>query len=148
MMKNLDRTTFLFATLMLLLFMLSIFAGTGLAGFIENDDVQEDDDSSLIGNIAFTWLRIDASQMPILLRPGLSIFALLIVYLGGRSKHKRFNDRTIDADMISNHVSISLKTAHHAAVFNFPKLKLCTSRIDCRYSCQSFHIPKQGGSSL
>jgi len=77
------------------------------------------DDFSVIINIPPAWVRIPVHALSVLLRLGLSIFALCVVYLGGRSKHRRFNDRTIDH--VNALVSYSfLKTALFIrAVFHF-----------------------------
>lgn len=86
----------------------------------EEDDFSDEDgdDVSLISNISPDWNRIPIHQLSILLKLGLSIFALFVVYLGGRSKHRRFNDRTIDP--VNALTPVSLKTAlFHRAVFIF-----------------------------
>ena len=72
--------------------------GAGIVELPEEDDLTDGDgdDFSVIHNFAPTWIRIPVHQMSVLLRLGISIFTLFVVYLGGRSKHRRFNDRTID----------------------------------------------------
>jgi len=54
---------------------------------------------------------------------GMSIFALLGVYLGGRSNHRRFNDRTLDSVNLLLGDIFSM-TALLRAVFVFPFLQL------------------------
>ena len=88
---------------------------------IEEDDLSDTDgdDFSVISDFPPTWIRIPVHLMAVMLRLGLSIFALFIVYLGGRSKHRRFNDRTLDH--VNALISYPfLKTALiNRAVFNF-----------------------------
>ena len=93
--------------------------GASMIDLPEEDDSTDtdSDDVLLIGNSAAHWVRIPVSQLTILLRLGISIFALFVVYLGGRSKHKRFNDRTIDPINVLK--AELLKTALFRAVFNF-----------------------------
>ena len=64
----------------------------------EEDDATDTDgdDFSFISQFSVFWTKIPVHQLSTLLRLGISIFTLFIVYLGGRSKHRRFNDRTID----------------------------------------------------
>jgi hypothetical protein len=71
--------------------------GTSVIDLQEEDDLTdtEDDDFSAL-DFPPSWIRIPVHQMSVLLRLGMSIFALFVVYLGGRSKHRRFNDRTLD----------------------------------------------------
>lgn len=89
-----------------------------------NDSPEEDeltgadqDDALLRNKFSPDWIRIPAHQQSVLWRSGISIFALFVVYLGGRSKHRRFNDRTLDH--IDMFISDSIKTALHRAVFIF-----------------------------
>ena len=88
---------------------------------IEEDDLTDTDgdDFSVFSNFPPAWIRIPVHQMSVLLRLGISIFALCVVYLGGRSKHRRFNDRTLDH--VNALISYPfLKTALiNRAVFNF-----------------------------
>ena len=65
----------------------------------EDDFTEKDADGegfAVISEFPIAWIRIPVHQMSVLFRLGISIFALFVVYLGGRSKHKWFNDRTID----------------------------------------------------
>ena len=118
MITSYGRIVFIFILIGLLLALSPAMVGLGVAGFLE-EDAPDEDDLSMIHNIPFAWLRIHVHQLSILLTLGLSIFALFVVYLGGRSKHRRFNDRTIDANLVSIDVSLLLRTAQRGAVFNF-----------------------------
>jgi ABC-type multidrug transport system fused ATPase/permease subunit len=112
------RNIFLILILMLSVLFVPALLGTSIIDLQEEDDLTdtEDDDFSLI-DFPPTWIRIPVHQMSVLLRLGMSIFALFVVYLGGRSKHRRFNDRTLDH--VNALISYSLKTALFRAVFNF-----------------------------
>jgi hypothetical protein len=92
-------------------------AGSVIVDLPEENNLADDDDFSLISNFSVLWIRIPVHQMSVLLRLGISIFALFVVYLGGRSKHRRFNDRTIDP--VNVLITEFLKTARIRAVFNF-----------------------------
>jgi hypothetical protein len=118
MITSYGRIIIIFILVGLLLVLLPVLAGMGAASFLE-DDVPDEDDLSMINDISFTWLRIPLRELSTLLTLGLSVFALFVVYLGGRSKHRRFNDRTIDANTVSIHLSWLLRTAQRRAVFNF-----------------------------
>src|SRR5215216_4634546 len=77
---------------------LPVFMGVQMMELPEEDDLtdsdEKQDDVSLISNSPLSWIRIPVHQLVVLLRLGISIFALLVVYRGGRSKDNRFNDRT------------------------------------------------------
>lgn len=81
------------------------------------DSDENEDEVSLMSTFPVSWMSIPVHQLVILLRVGISIFALLVVYIGGRSKHRRFNDRTLD------HINVLidgfLRTALFRVVFNF-----------------------------
>ena len=68
---------------------------TGNLG-LDEDDHLDDDGLLAISALPVAWTRILVHQVSVLLRFGISIFALYLVYLGGRSKNKRFNDRTTE----------------------------------------------------
>lgn len=114
------RNLLLILILMLSVLFVPALLGTSIIDLQEEDDLTdtEDDDFPFI-DFPPTWIRIPLHQMSVLLRLGISIFTLFVVYLGGRSKHRRFNDRTLD------HVNAlisysSLKTALFIrAVFHF-----------------------------
>lgn len=114
------RSILLILILMLSVLIAPAFMGASIIDLPEEDDLTDTDgdDFSLISHFSPAWIRIPVHQMSVLLRLGISIFALFIVYLGGRSKHRRFNDRTIDH--VNTLMSYSLKTALFIrAVFNF-----------------------------
>ena len=116
MINSYGRAVIYFVLFTLLLSLLPGLAGIDAEDFFDDDVL--DDDSFIIHDIPFTWLRIDMHHVSILSTVVLSMFVLFVVYLGGRSKHRRFNDRTIDAT-VSIHVSMLLRTARRGAVFNF-----------------------------
>jgi hypothetical protein len=95
-MNLFSRIIILIGILLLLLTLFPAISGTGYAAVLEEDDLPDDDDVSLHNDVPISWIRIPVHQLSLLLRLGISIFALFIVYLGGRSKARRFNDRTID----------------------------------------------------
>jgi hypothetical protein len=108
--------------LVLSVFLLPVLIGASIVDLPEEDNFADDDDFSIINAFAVPWIRIPVHQMSVLLRLGISIFALFVVYLGGRSKHRRFNDRTIDA--------INLLTAELLKTARFePSLISCPSHI-------------------
>jgi hypothetical protein len=89
---------FLIILLMLSVLFMPAVMGAGVIDLIEDDDLTDtdEDDFSTISDFPPAWIRIPIHQLSVLLRLGMSIFALFVVYLGGRSKHRRFNDRTLD----------------------------------------------------
>ena len=105
------RNIFLIIILILSVLFMPALMGAGVIDLIEEDDLTDadGDDLSVFSNFPPAWIRIPVHQMSVLLRLGISIFALFVVYLGGRSKHKRFNDRTLDH--INALISYPLKTA-------------------------------------
>ena len=139
-MNQTVRNIILLLLLLLCAFMLPALADASIIELPEEDDLTDTDgdDLSIISHFPPAWIRIPVHQMAVLLRLGLSIFALFVVYLGGRSKHRRFNDRTLD------HVTAlisysSLKTALiHRAVFYFlspvPHLNYPNIHLVNRYS--------------
>jgi len=138
-MNQIVRNLILVLLMMLAAFVLPALVEASLLDLLEEDLTDEDDDdSSAIHNFTPTWIRIPVHQMSVLLRLGISIFTLFVVYLGGRSKHRRFNDRTIDP--VNALISYSsLKTALLSrAVFRFlfPVLHLNypNQYLDNRYS--------------
>ena len=106
--------------LILSVILLPILMGASILEFSEEDNFADQDDLLIINHFSVAWARIPVHQMSVLFRLGISIFALFVVYLGGRSKHRRFNDRTIDAVNVLNVESFAfLKTARIRAVFYF-----------------------------
>jgi hypothetical protein len=110
------RTIFLIILMLSVLFMPALMEAS-IIDLPEEDDLTDEDDFTVIHTFPAAWTRIPVHQLSVLLRLGISIYALLVVYLGGRSKHKRFNDRTIDH--INVLIAEFLKTALIRAVFNF-----------------------------
>lgn len=80
----------------LMLFLVLLPIATGFLGLIEDNDLFDEDDLFSADSFIGTWSRILTHQMLPGLIFGMSIFTLFVVYLGGRSNHRRFNDRTID----------------------------------------------------
>jgi len=145
------RSIFLILILMLSVLFMPAVMGAGIIELPEEDDLNDadEDDFSETGGLPLAWIRITVHQMSVLLKLGLSIFALCVVYLGGRSKHKRFNDRTLDH--INAFISYSLKTALFVrAVFYF----LFSVRLPGCSRKHSFKVffpplfPIQGGTKL
>ena len=99
--------------------MLCIILMTVLTGIIisEEDDQLPEDDFLAAASFAAAWFRMPVHQLSFILMLGMSIFALIVVYLGGRSNHKRFNDRTIEPVKLL--IVTFLKTALNRAVFIF-----------------------------
>jgi hypothetical protein len=106
--------------LIISIILLPILMGASIIGLSEEETFVDEDDFLVIHNFSVTWMTIPVTQMPVLLGLGISMFTLFVVYLGGRSKHRRFNDRTIDAISAVNILKADfLKTARLRAVFNF-----------------------------
>ena len=103
--------------LILSVILLPVLMGASILNISEEDNFADLDDFLMINSFSVTWMSISLHQLPVLLGLGISIFALFVVYLGGRSKHRRFNDRTIDAANVLTFKP--LKTARIRAVFNF-----------------------------
>ena len=81
----------------MMLFIILLPAVTGLVGLTVENEFPEDDDYTLANSFMASWARMPIHQMLSGLMLGISIFALFVVYLGGRSNHRRFNDRTLDS---------------------------------------------------
>jgi hypothetical protein len=119
------RNIILIIILMLSALLVPVSMGASVIDSAEEDDptntAVEEGDSSLIMDFPMSWIRIPVHQMLVLCRLGMSIFTLFVVYLGGRSKHRRFNDRTLDR-VINLFIVRDLGTAltlSSRAVFNF-----------------------------
>jgi hypothetical protein len=80
----------------LMLFMILLPTVIGLVNLVGGDDFP--DDYYLLGgeNIAI-WAKMQDHQILSGLMMRIAVFALIVVYLGGRSNDRRFNDRTIDS---------------------------------------------------
>ena len=87
---------------------------------IEDEDLF-DDDFSVIITFPAAWTRIPVHQLSLLLRLGISIFALFVIYLGGRSKTRRFNDRIIEAvNNLINDIPRTALVLRAVFIFLFP----------------------------
>jgi len=115
---NLARTNLAFLLMMMLL-LISAPALTGMADLTLEDDLFDDDDFSAIYHFLLSWPMLSARQLRSGLVLGISVFALFVVYVGGRSGHKWFNDRSLDSSNFSRGIALTLKTALFRAVFNF-----------------------------
>ena len=98
-MKLTKRSVVLLALMMLFIILFSVL--TGIAGLTVDNLLPEDDDHLFVGSFMATWGRMTVHQTLSGLILGISIFALFGVYLGGRSNHRRFNDRTLDSMHLS-----------------------------------------------
>jgi hypothetical protein len=138
-MNQTVRNIFLIIILMLSVLFMPALLGASVIELPEEDDLTDTDgdDFSVISNFSPAWIRIPIHQMSVLLRLGISIFALFVVYLGGRSKHRRFNDRTIDH--INVLIAEFLKTALVRAVFNFRffTMSIFLSKLDSQFNIRS-----------
>jgi len=109
-----------FLTIVILsIILLPIIVGI-IGSFIETDadDLPGNIDFSMIYSSSMAWRSwISVQQMSVILRFGMSIFALFVVYLGGRSKARRFNDRTIEP--IKFLKDVCTEAALFRAAFNF-----------------------------
>lgn len=109
--------------------LLPAFTGPGILDSVEEDEFTDDDDLTL-NYIPMEWIGTQIPQFTVLLKISVSIFALFVVYLGGRSKNRRFNDRTLD--LIKSLIVIFPKTALFRAVFNFLLFGLCLDGTNYR----------------
>jgi len=110
-----NRNVIFMAMVMLCIILMTVL--TGIIISEEDDQLPGEDDFLAAGSFAAAWFRIPVHQLSFILMLGMSIFALIVVYLGGRSNHKRFNDRTIEPVKL---LTVAfLKTALLRAVFNF-----------------------------
>lgn len=109
-----NRNVIFMAMVMLCIILLTVLTGIIIS---EEDDQLPEDDFLAAASFAAAWFRIPVYQLSFILMLGMSIFALFVVYLGGRSNHKRFYDRTIDSVKLLP--VVFLKTALLRAVFIF-----------------------------
>jgi hypothetical protein len=117
----------------LIILMLSIIllpVITGIIGLFigrDGDNLPDNIDFSMISNFSMVLIDwISVRQTAVVLRFGISIFALFVVYLGGRSKAKRFNDRTIE--LIKSLKVVFIMAALFRAAFNFNSMiPICKS---------------------
>jgi len=91
---------------------IGLFIGT------DGDNLPDNSDFSMISSFSMVLISwISVRQMAVVLRFGISIFALFVVYLGGRSKARRFNDRTIEPNKFLK--DVCTEAALFRAAFNF-----------------------------
>ena len=95
LMKLTRRNVVLLAIIMMFIILLPVF--TGMAGITLDNAPAEDDNHSLASYFTAIWEGFSVRQISSGLILGISIFALFGVYMGGRSNHRRFNDRTLDS---------------------------------------------------
>jgi hypothetical protein len=114
-MNPANRSSILLAIMMLFLIMLPVMSG--VIGLIEDNELADEDDLFTADSLLVARARLSIHQLLPGLVFGMSIFTLFVVYLGGRSNHRRFNDRTIDA--INSLRGTLFATALLRAVFVF-----------------------------
>jgi len=113
-MSTTNRNVIFMAMVMLCIILMTMLTGIIIS---EEDDQLPEDDFFAAASFAAAWFRMPVHQLSFILMFGMSIFALIVVYLGGRSNHKRFNDRTIESVKL---LTVAfLKTALNRAVFIF-----------------------------
>jgi len=104
--------------IILLLFIFLLPAITGLVGLMVDTELSDSDDfETLVNSFIASVARITVPPMMSGLMLGMSIFTLFVVYQGGRSNRRLFNDRTIDA--VNLFRGIFSETALFRAVFVF-----------------------------
>ena len=121
--------------IILLLFIFLLPAITGLVGLMADNELSDSDDfDTLVNSFIASVTRITVPPMMSGLMLGMSIFTLFVVYQGGRSNRRLFNDRTIDA--VNLFRGIFSETALIRAVFVFLFFALDPSKagIEERYS--------------
>ena len=125
------KTVFLIF-LVLSVILLPTLGGAYVMDLVEDDDLA-DGDFLIIHDFTAAWNAVRFGPMSVLIRLELSIFILFVVYLGGRSKVRRFNDRTIDWVNLFTFIVDSLKTALTRTVFNFRFLSMLSVFIQTRF---------------
>ena len=117
-MNTTVRNVFLAIVILSIILLPMIVGIIGLFIETDADDLPGNIDVSMIYSSPMTWRSwISVQQMAAILRFGISIFALFVVYLGGRSKAKRFNDRTIEP--IKTLEVVFIEAALFRAAFKF-----------------------------
>ena len=110
-----NRNVIFMAMVMLCIILLTVLTGISIS--VQDDELPDDDDFLAAGSYTAAWFRIPVPQLAFVLMLGMSIFSLMVVYLAGRSNHKRCNDRTIEPVKL---LTVAfLKTSLLRAVFNF-----------------------------
>src|SRR4026207_2339237 len=94
---NLTNRSIILLTI-LILFVFLLPAITGLVGLIVDNELPDGDDyDAFAGSTVLALARMMVHPVLSGLMLGISVFALFGVYQGGRSSHRRFNDRTLDS---------------------------------------------------
>ena len=115
---NLTNRSIILLTI-LILFVFLLPAITGLVGLIVDNELPDGDDyDAFAGSTILALARLMVHPVSAGLMLGISVFALFGVYTGGRSNHRRFNDRTLDSNNLFR--GIFSMTALLRAVFVFP----------------------------
>jgi len=92
--------------------------GICVISFVEDNNYTDNGDFSVTAYFPMDWVGVQIPHKLTLLRLDISLFLLFVVYLGGRSKHKWFNDRTIE--LISSSIDkLCPKAALNRAAFTF-----------------------------
>jgi hypothetical protein len=129
-----NRNIALLIILILSVILLPVLAGASLIDILEEDNFAGENDFLIFDSFWVTWMGMPVHQMAVLLGLAMSMFTLFVVYLGGRSKHRRFNDRTLDHVIIFLMVR-DLKTAltlrRAVFIFRFRNISSIDS-VDCR----------------
>lgn len=95
-MSSSTRNLLLMIIVIVILAFLFTFVGRGAIYFTENSDDLENDPAFDEMPYFVNWTMIQLDRKSTSVKPPVSIFSLFIVYLGGRTKNKRFNDRSSD----------------------------------------------------
>ena len=117
-----NRSVVLITILILLVFLLP--AITGLVGLMVDNELPDSDDyDALAGSSIVALARITGHQVLSGLMLGISVFALFGVYQGGRSNHRRFNDRTLDSNNLFRGIFSVTALLRAVFVFQFVELR-------------------------
>jgi len=106
-----------------LIFLISIIVGINISDSSGNGDLS---DLDTLQNIVFFVMLGNEFPPQISLWFGLSVFILFVMYLGGRSKNKRFHDLVPSLGIISN--TALFKAALVRAAFVFLIIGFCQKR--------------------
>lgn len=120
------RNTSILLLILAVLFVL-LFPVLFIPNMHDHAEDQSGDDLLHTGCTFLEAFLLPVHTVHVVLQSGVMIFALYLVYLGGRSKHKRFNDRTIDE--IHMATIDFVKTALFRAVFNFLSCPILYKRM-------------------
>jgi len=124
-----NRSIILITILILLAFLLP--AITGLVGLMVDNELPDGDDYDAFASgsiIALARMTIGHQVLSGLML-GISIFALFGVYQGGRSNHRRFNDRTLDSNNLFRGIFSVTALLRAVFVFQFVELRPAPTNI-------------------